>query len=192
MLRLAEDLASGLTAHRDVFPAPPVDPDAFHEILAEYRAAREVRLAHVAQARQSTAVQQRALRRLRPLMQANLRYAEFAAREEESRLQLLGWGPVRRPSRKPAPGQPVRLTVHQEGADWVLLVWRPPTDGGPVAAYRVQRRDRLEGAWVDVGTAVDPLIRLDAQPTGTELEYQILAVNRAGEGPPSNVVRAVL
>jgi hypothetical protein len=194
IVRLAEEIAQGFAAHPHTFPAPPVQPAAIQEVLVEYQAAREQRRRHEIKARQRTAVQQRAVRRLRQMMAASLRYAEFAARDNAGHLQLVGWGAVRRPvhTELAVPGQVITLKVRQEGTHWVLLAWKPPFDGGPVAAYRVQRRRRDGGDWTDVGTSMEPMIRLDDQETSVELEYQVTAINRAGEGPPSNVVRVVL
>ncbi len=65
-------------------------------------------------------------------------------------------------------------------------------DGGPVAAYKVQRRSRQGGEWLDVGTSINTEIALNSQEPGVEYEYRVIALNRAGEGRPSNTVRAVL
>ncbi len=75
---------------------------------------------------------------------------------------------------------------------WVYIDWKEPMDGGQVAAYRVQRRKREGGDWTDVGMSVDSEITLNAQDSGVEYEYRAIAVNSAGDGPASNIARAVL
>ena len=40
--------------------------------------------------------------------------------------------------------------------------------------------------------AVESEIMLNGQESGVEVEYRVIARNKAGEGPPSNIVRAVL
>jgi len=90
------------------------------------------------------------------------------------------------------PGQVSTLEVRQEGPGWVALVWKAPFDGGTVAAYRIQRRKRDTGHWMDVGTSVETMVKLDGQQDGVELEYRVIGVNAAGEGPTSNIVRVVL
>jgi hypothetical protein len=40
--------------------------------------------------------------------------------------------------------------------------------------------------------AIQTEATLVAQPKGIELEYRVIAVNKAGEGPPSNTVMVVL
>ena len=72
----------------------------------------------------------------------------------------------------------------------VVLGGKKPVDGGPVAVYKVQRRRRATGEWVDVGTSVGRQIALSDQETGVELEFRVSAINKAGEGRPSKSVAA--
>ena len=65
-------------------------------------------------------------------------------------------------------------------------------DGGKPAAYKIQRRERPAGDWQDVSIAMDSETTLVDQPRGKELEYRAVAVNKAGDGEPSNTVLAVL
>ena len=67
-----------------------------------------------------------------------------------------------------------------------------PVDGGAPSAYKVMRRKRPEGAWSEVATAVVTEVTLVEPPKGKELEYRIIAVNKAGDGEPSNTVMVVL
>ena len=79
-----------------------------------------------------------------------------------------------------------------QGDGSVMLAWKAPINGGNVTAYQVMRRPRAEGAFEDVATAVIPEATLTNQPKGVELEYQIIAINKAGQGPPSNTQMVVL
>ncbi|MDF1545179.1 MAG: fibronectin type III domain-containing protein [bacterium] len=54
------------------------------------------------------------------------------------------------------------------------------------------RRIRPDGPWEDVATAVITEATLVDQERGKEWEYRIVAINKAGEGEPSNTVMAVL
>ena len=81
-----------------------------------------------------------------------------------------------------------------------------PLDGGRVIAYEIQRRNRTDGAWQDVATAIETEATLVDQPKAKELEYRVIAINlvpenppswfcnrgKSGEGSPSNTVMAVL
>ena len=72
------------------------------------------------------------------------------------------------------------------------LDWKAPTNGGAVTVYKLQRRQRPEGAWQDIGLALETNTTLTGQERGKEWEYRVFAVNKAGEGAPSNSVMAVL
>jgi hypothetical protein len=61
-----------------------------------------------------------------------------------------------------------------------------------VSDYKVQRRERPEGGWQDVETAIETESTLVDQPQKTEIEYRVIAINKSDEGQPSNTVMAVL
>ena len=81
-----------------------------------------------------------------------------------------------------------------------------PCNGSKVAAYKLERRERLSGPWTpacacthgdrDAGIpmyiGIESEITLSGQERGKEWEYCVIAVNKAGEGTPSNTVMAVL
>ncbi|MEX0744771.1 MAG: fibronectin type III domain-containing protein [Phycisphaeraceae bacterium] len=192
VIQLAHDMSRGFASNAEVFPAPPTTAEAIGEALTEYNAAREASVAAQGRAKARTRVKKKALADLTGLLRSGVKYAESVARKDTSKLRLVGWGGPRRATRRPEPGQATHLEVHKEGTNWVVLTWRPPTDGGPLSAYRIQRRKRDGGAWIDVGTSVETTTRLEGQETGVELEYQVLGLNAAGEGPASNSVRVVL
>jgi hypothetical protein len=194
IVRLAQDVANGLTDNSDMFPAPPAQSERLLEAVSAYNTARDAAVAAQATAVQGTASKNKALRELTGLLKSDLRYAESMSNGDPSRLQLVGWGPPRSPrfNDLEIPGQVITLEVRQEGSSWVSLGWKEPFDGGPVSAYRVQRRRREGGEWTDVGTSVETAVTLRDQEPGVELEYRVIALNRAGEGPASNVVRVVL
>ena len=83
------------------------------------------------------------------------------------------------------------IKIRDEGDTWVFLTWEAPEDGCEVAVYRMQRREP-PGEWMDVTTSTDRLELLRDQPRGVELEFRVLAKNRAGAGGPSATVKAVL
>ncbi len=74
----------------------------------------------------------------------------------------------------------------------MFLDWKAPIEGGAVSAYKVMRRERPAGSWEEVATAVISEATLVQQPRGKEFEYRIIAVNKAGEGEPSNTAMVVL
>nr|VFK15793.1 MAG: hypothetical protein BECKLPF1236A_GA0070988_101337 [Candidatus Kentron sp. LPFa]VFK31516.1 MAG: hypothetical protein BECKLPF1236C_GA0070990_101417 [Candidatus Kentron sp. LPFa] len=62
-----------------------------------------------------------------------------------------------------------------------------------MAAYKIKCREHTTGAvWANADTAMETEITLAGQIQGKELEYCVVAVNKAGEGVASNTVTAVL
>lgn len=189
---LAGTMATGLTAATTDFPAPPVAPADLTTALTNYTTARDAAATYQSAAQQATAAKDEALQSLVDAMKADLRYAETTVNYDNAKLQLIGWGGRAAKTSLEAPGQTRSLEAPREGEGWVFLDWKEPVDGGAVAAYKIQRRERPSGAWADVGMAIESEITLTNQERGKEWEYRVLAVNKAGEGEPSNTVMAVL
>lgn len=194
ILRLANDIAAGLAANPEMFPAAPHSPEEFENALALHDDKREAAILASASAVQSTVAKNESLRQVEDMAKTTIRYAENHTRGDDGKLQLLGWGARRSRTLTitEVPGQVRTLEVIREGKNWIFLDWKEPMDGGAPAAYKVQRRKRDTGDWIDVGMAVESEITLNGQDPGVEFEYQVIAVNKTGEGPASNIVRAVL
>ena len=50
----------------------------------------------------------------------------------------------------------------------------------------------VAGDWILVSLAMESEATLNSQERGKDLEYRVIAVNKAGEGVPSNTVAAVV
>jgi len=74
----------------------------------------------------------------------------------------------------------------------VFLDWKKPADGGAVAAYKIERRERPAGPWTLVSMAIESEATLNNQERGKDWEYRVIATNKAGESVPSNTVAVVL
>ena len=61
-----------------------------------------------------------------------------------------------------------------------------------LAAYQVQVSHRDKHVWRNIALCFETKIQLTEQERGIELEYQVFAINKAGEGLPSNAVAALL
>jgi CheY-like chemotaxis protein len=192
ILALANNLAAGLTANALIFATPPLAPADLTIQIDGYNTALAALAAAQAAAKQATIDKDDALDALVASMRSDLDYATTTVHGDDAQLALLGWGGNAAPTALAAPGQPRMLEAAQQGDDWILLDWKAPSDGGAVAAYKVQRRERPAGAYLDVGMAVDSEITLTAQERGKDWEYRIVAINKAGESPASNTVAAVL
>lgn len=194
VVSLAESLGSGLAANGTLYPAPPLSAAAIQGLREAFVAARVAATAAQGVAQQATAAKDEALVALKDGMKAVLRYAEDAVHRDDAKLKLLGWGATAARTHPSAllPGAPTALEAPRQGPDWILLDWNAPADGGPVQAYRIQRRLCPDGVWTDIGTALESVAKLTAQERGREWEYRIIAVNKAGESAPSNTVTVVL
>jgi hypothetical protein len=189
---LAESLIAGFTANADQFPAPPVNPGDLAALLATFDAARHKANHAAAAAKQATLEKRAALKQLMVGMKRSIRYAESIAFSDQRKLSLIGWGGRRPGERLESPGQVRDLEILHEGPDWIALDWKPPADGGKVAAYKVLRCRRGTEKTESAGTAVECASVLLDQERGVEWQYWVVAINRAGEGRESNTVTAVL
>ncbi len=188
---LAEKMVSGLAAATEAFPSPPVPGPALEAQLDDFHQKTAALVKSRAEARMRRVDKTKALKVLKASMRADLRYAEFMARKHPEQLIQIGWR-ARRP-RTPikAPGEVRDIAIRDEGDTWVLLTWDAPDEGGEVAVYQIQRR-KPRGKWEDEATSIDRIELLRGQPRGVELEFRVLAMNRAGAGSPSATVTAVL
>jgi len=180
---LAQEMLTGLGANAAVYPSPPVSVADLGAALSAFVTAKNAATAAQAAAEQATATKDEALQTLVDDMKADLRYAENTVDFDDDKLKLIGWGGRKAKTSLEAPRQ---------GEGWIFLDWKAPTDGGKVAAYKIQRRERPSGPWTDAGMAIESEITLSDQERGKEWEYRVIAVNKAGEGQPSNTVMAVL
>lgn len=189
---LAQNITAGLAASAADFPTPPVPAADLEALLRAFQTFGDEQVAASAAAEQATVRKAAALKELVTAMKADLRYAEDAVNRNDAKLTALGWGANRPPTALEPPDQPYALEAPQQGAGWVLLDWKKAAEGGPVAAYRIERRPGAEGDWTLVAMALEPQATLQNQERGQEWEYRIIATNRAGDSAPSNSVAVVL
>lgn len=189
---LASQIVTGLTENAEDFPSPPRSVDELQASLDAY--IRLLETAVVAEGAAAEAYDEKddALLSLTEDMKLVLSYAENTAKKDPAKLTALGWEGRKQASTPQPPGQAGALEVKREGPGWVFLDWKRPSDGGVVGAYHVQVSANGAGQWEDVSTCFDTMAVLTSQERGVELSYRVVAVNRVGEGVPSNTVTAVL
>jgi hypothetical protein len=169
-----------------------VPPDELQATLQVYLDAREAAGSATGAATEAIAVKQEAIEALADQMKSNLRYAENTVKYDNAKLEKLRWGGRGSSTPLDAPGQVLSLKAPREGHGWILLEWREPVDGGRASAYRVQRRLHEDHEWQEAGMSIDTQTLLRGQKRGVSWYYQVIAVNKAGEGEPSNDAKAVL
>jgi len=192
VIALAEAMETGLTANAAIYPAPPVAPLDLTTLKNNYVTANNAAIAARAAAEAATTAKDEKLDDLVDAMKSDIRYAENTVNYDDDKLKLIGWAGKKAPTPLAVPGQTRLLEAPRQGDGWVFLDWKAPIDGGAPNAYKVMRRERPAGAWENVATAVITEATLVEQPKGKELEYRIIAVNKAGEGEPSNTEMVVL
>ena len=192
VVALAEAMVSGLTANAAIYPAPPVAPLDLTALMNGYTTAKNAAIAAQAAAEDATTSKDEALEDLADAMRSDIRYAENTVDFDDDKLKLIGWAGRKAATPLASPGQARSLEAPKQGEGWVFLDWKAPIDGGVVSAYKVMRRERPAGPWEEVATAVISEATLVEQPRGKELEYRIIAVNKAGDGEPSNTAMVVL
>ena len=182
----------GFNSNIVIYPSPPVAPIDLNMFKSSYISAKNALIAAQAAAEQATSDKDDVLDSLIEAMKTDIRYAENTVDFDDDKLKLIGWAGRKTPAALQVPGQSRLLEAVRQGDGWVFLDWKKPADGGRVAAYKVMRRERDGGSWAEIATAVISEATLVDQPKGKELEYQIIAVNKAGDGEPSNTVMCVL
>lgn len=188
---LALVVIEGLEKAAEDFPNPPVSAAELRAKLDTFNAANTAAVATDTASQEQHAVKDDALGDLAHSMRADLKYAEFAVRDEPEKLNRLGWSPRRPATPLQPPGEVRDIGIAGEGDTWLILTWKPPVDGGVPGVYQIQRK-REGSPWEDIGISTDTEELCSNQPRGVELYYRVFAVNKAGTGQPSATVTVVL
>ena len=192
ILELASKMIAGLTDNTATYPSPPVLPADLQAVLTSALTLNAQTQAAKAAYEQVQVTRLAGFEELEEAMKANLRYAETTVDFDNALLALLGWAGRKTPSAAEAPGQPLELSAPEEGDGTIKLIWKKPETGGPVASYKIERRERPTGAWFVVEMSYETEKLLTSQERGKEWEYRVKATSPAGESTPSNSVAAVL
>ena len=187
---LAEQLWRGLLDNNAIFSQPPVHPIWIRIRKLIYQSRHDNFLAASAAAEQATTDKTEALEILIEALKDDIRYAENTVNFDDDKLKLIGWAGKKAKTPLAPPGQTRLLEAPKQGKGWLFLDWKAPADGGKPKAYKVQRRSG--GSWDNIATAIITEATLVDQPEKTELEYRVIALNKAGEGQSSNTVMVVL
>lgn len=189
---LARQIVAGLTAKVDDFPSPPLAPAELQSFLDDYKKALDDTMLARAAVAKACAAKDEALKALLGGMKTSIRYAEDAVKYDDAKLTAIGWSGRKKPTPMAVPGQVMGLKVIREGPGWISLKWKKPRDGGAIATYQVQVGHYDRSDWRSAGLCFKTETTLEEQERGAELVFRVVAINKAGEGVPSNAVTAVL
>lgn len=191
IIELTQKVANGIANNATTFPNPPIDPAIINADLDLFFAKNnEIQLSK-ANTMHLTQEKNEMLERISRAARNDIDYGVLVAQNDDAILQEIGWGTRAAPVALQPPGQCRAFEIIGQGDGWVKLDWKEPKDGGKPAAYKVQRSE--DGAnFNDAATAVESEAALFNQPKGKTLIYQVVAINRAGEGLTSNTISIVL
>lgn len=185
---LAQNIVTGLTDNAAIFPAPPLTPVALQAILDSFITLGDEAVAAQAAAEQVTITKNAGREELADAMKAVLRYAEEAVNYDNAKLSLLGWSGIAAPTALQPPGQARNLEMPRQGEGWIFLDWKNPSDGGAVASYKIERRQRPAGDLTLFSVALESEATLTGQDRTIDWEYRVIAINKSGAGSPSNII----
>jgi len=194
---LATIMMAGYEAHVARFPS--ANMEALTAAYAGYSNAHNAHIEAHAAARVATEAKNAALDVLKKTMQGELKKSEADTANDPEELEYIGWGPRVSPTHAQPPGQPRNLDLTIQNSGTILLDWKSAVRGssGAARSYIIERREEPAGGgefgpWTQIGVAIESEATLTNQPRGVELEYRVIAINKSGDGPPSNTVTAVL
>jgi hypothetical protein len=192
IVALANNVKAGLTSHVDLYPDPPIPPATMTTTLASLQLLIEKAIEAKGQAEAAIEAKVAMLETLSAQLKKDLYYAELTVDGDDAKLKLLGWGGRKEPEPTSVPGQPRQLVVYPQGEGWLELQWMAPVEGGKVSTYNVRRRLKTESAWTLIVSSFERKVTIQNQPRGVELEYSVVATNKAGDSLMSNTVPVVL
>ena len=190
IIALAQAIITGLKAHPDEFPNPPVIADDLQTYVNSVLTTRDEITHYQALAVAATNRNHTNLQNLSDAMRLDLKYAEQTVPKEK--WSLLGWAQRAEPVALQPPGQPRNLECLRHGDNSIQLDWKAPKEGGKVAVYHIERRIMPDGPWTLVTTAFETEVILSDQPRGQTLEFRVIASNKAGHSVVSNSVAVMI
>ena len=126
ILRLPNDMAAGLAANAEIFPAPPYSPEDFRSALATHDSNREANIVAYANAARSTVAKGQSLATVEEMARSTARFAENVARGDDGKLQLIG-RVYRRRIRPQDSGALFSAVIYLTQASTLLPCCRRPT-----------------------------------------------------------------
>ena len=198
---LAARTMTGINANPTIFTNPPYDAGPLAASISNVIDKMGIRQALEGQLSDAVIEENNAIQTTIEVEQHILRQAENDFKNDQAKLELLGWGKVSDP-RHHKPGQTRNLEVQVQGPTSVQLDWKAPEKTkhvGSVRFYRVERMIRnIEtneiteefGVWQSTTSNTELVVH--DQPRRVEIMYRVIATNPNGDGPHSDTETVVL
>jgi len=200
ILILAAQVVEGIENNPGDFPNPPFDAALLKQRIGENLSIIERRQQKEAEAMALTVEDDEKNEEVSELTRQFLNQAEALYADNAPKLKELGWN-VRAERTYKAPGTARDLEGERVGPGIVRLDWRAPERSkqtGETSGYRIERqvldletRNVTEewGVWQFSTYETEQV--LHGQPQRMEVNYRVIANNRTGDGPASDLATVV-
>lgn len=186
------NLIGGMKAETESLASMPVTESELSELLASFMNNRNQITQRKAELKQLYQDKKNIFKKLVSAAKRSVKMLPVIFGNDNAALARYGWGAKRKRTPARVPGQPRVLEALTQGTDWLDLDWKPPLDGGKVRFYKILRLVEGETIWQESGVFFKTEGRLKNQPRKVDMQYQVVAVNLAGDSLPSNTVNVVL
>jgi hypothetical protein len=187
IVALAKNLANGLKSQPGDFPMPPVCAEALLASAQALASARDQELALKGELEAASKARREALEQLVEQTKLNVAYAEQAVDYDDAKLRSLGWKGLK-PEKLQPPGPPRVLELVRISDNGVELDWKKPGTGGDAQSYRIEARQEGVERWSLKGFSLHSDCILNNLDPGHTYQVRVIAVNKIGEGEPSQAI----
>ncbi len=188
---LARRVAAGLSQHVAIYPVPPVPSAELEDAVASLVNATERENAARRNLEAANTARQHAAEVLKEKTKLTLTYAESAVDFDDAKLRLLGWE-GRKPRKALVPGPPRSLELVRVQEGIIELDWKKPGTGGDAQSYRIEARKTTEERWMLKGFSLHSDCVLHNLEPGQAHQVRVIAVNKMGDGEPSEAIEVAL
>ncbi|MHB0946182.1 MAG: hypothetical protein ACYC3B_03315 [Sedimentisphaerales bacterium] len=188
---LALRMVEGLKGNPN-FPKPPISWPSLKMRSLIFRARQNDKVKADAKLTASENLKKVTLKNLVAAIKKNLRYAENTVNFDDNKLKLLGWSGHREPGCVHPPAQLTGLKARLKDDGHIELKWKKPIGQNMVSFYRLYRRILPDGKWEDFANCFNEYLLLKEQSRNCEMEFYVIAANKAGQSIPSNTVQITI
>ena len=189
ILELARKMISGFKKNKELYPTPPVPVEELEKQVEDCENAQN----DIDQTRgimkQQIGVKDNKFDSLEHSMKKQIRYAENTSDFNDGDLERIGWHGRHKPEPLQPPGQVLKLIAKVDAeTGTIYMKWEDAKDGGKADYYKINIFRQADSSWGVYDTISYKEAVIKGLPEGETVRFRIIAVNKAGEGMPSNTV----